>query len=153
MTMPRPPEMNGEQEFPMLPPGSMNMTSPRGFGMPEDGVGHGGMGSSVTFSMDTVTDRWPLIRYLMDDPVYHAMYVDILANVVESSFNTTELAEQFDKYHDLIESSVIGPDGEHEGYTYLTDDSDFDAAYEELKEHINSQYAEAIEYLQEEETK
>ncbi|PWR75439.1 CotH kinase family protein [Methanospirillum stamsii] len=145
--------MNRTEGFGMMPPGDMNMTQPRGFGMPEDGGGHGGMGSTVTFSMDTVTDRWPLIRYLMDDPVYHAMYVDILANVAENCFNTTELAEEFDKYHDIIESSVIGPDGEREGYTYLTDDSDFDAAYEELKEHINTQYAEAMEYLQEEETK
>jgi spore coat protein H len=134
---------SGNQSFgPGMPPSGMNMSPPGGPGM-----GAGGMGGSVSFSMENVTDRWPLIRYLMDDPVYHEMYKESLKKVVETSFNTTKLETKFDKYHDLIESSVIGPEGERKGYTYLNKDSDFDNAYEELKKHIRSQYQKATDYL------
>jgi len=143
--------MNSSQPFPgNMPPGGMNITMPgmnRGNG---PGMGPGGMGSSVSFSMENVTDSWPLIRYLMDDPVYHEKYLNTLKKVAEESFNPEKIEKKFDRYHDLIESSVIGPDGERTGYTYLSSDSDFQAAYDELKALIRSQYAEAIKFLQSE---
>jgi spore coat protein CotH len=142
--------MNISQHFQInTPPEGFNMTMP---GMDKDhgpGMGPDGM-NSVTFSMENVTEKWPLIRYLMDDSVYHQEYLETLKEVAERSFNTTNLEEKFDKYHDLIESSVIGPDGEHEEYTYLTDASDFDNAFDEMKNHIRSQYSKAMEYLRSE---
>ncbi|MGV8108740.1 CotH kinase family protein [Methanospirillum sp.] len=136
--------MNNPEQFGAMPPDGMNMTIPE---MDEQFRPGMGMGGSVSFSMENVTDRWPLIRYLMDDEEYHAQYVQILKTVAESSFNTTNLEKICDQYHDLIQSSVIGQDGEREGYTYLTNESDFDAAFEEIKSHIRSQYAKAMEYV------
>jgi len=141
------PDMSRDQIGKNLPPEWMNMTI-TGFdtnARPE--MGPGGMGSSVSFSMEDVTDRWPLIRYFMDDPVYHQRYVDILSQVLENNFDITVLEERFDTYRYLIESSVIGPKGEWEGYTYLTDDSDFQKAFEDLKDHVRSQHEKATEYL------
>ncbi len=126
-----------------------NYSPGRSAGMYGDEV-FGGMGSSVSFSMENVTDQWPLIRYLMDDPVYHERYVNILLNLTAGAFDPDTLAQKIDLYHDLVESSVIGPDGEREGYTYLTDESDFDTACEEMKAHIRSQYEKAMEYLRSE---
>ncbi len=136
--------MNNPNQPGFMPPGGMNMTMPGMDGQFGPGMG---MGGSVSFSMENVTDRWPLIRYLMDDPEYHAEYVDILKRVAESSFDPEKLEEICDQYHDIIASSVIGPDGEREGYTYLTNESDFDAAFAELKAHIRSQYEKAMEYV------
>ncbi len=137
-----------------MPPGEGNITitGPEGRpGQMDRGAGPGGMGSQVSFSMENVTDRWPLIRYLMDDPVYHEQYVETLGRVVHESFIPEKIYEQLDLYHDLIESSVTGPDGEQDGYTYLTRDSDFDQSYEEIKQLISSQYEKALAYLAEEE--
>jgi len=127
-----------------VPLGGMNMTPPGIDGQFGPGMG---MGGSVSFSMENVTERWPLIRYLMDDPEYHALYIQILKRVAETSYNPEKLEEICDQYHDIIASSVIGPDGEREGYTYLTNESDFDRAFEEMKAHIRSQYEKAIEYI------
>jgi len=110
----------------------------------------GGMGSSISFGMENVTDRWPLIRFLMDDPVYHERYVHILLNLTSGVYTPDTLSEKIDWYHDLVEYSVIGPDGEREGYTYLMNESDFDEAFEEMKAHIRSQYETALEFLRSE---
>jgi spore coat protein CotH len=124
--------------------------------MPEMDESHGprmepgGMGS-VSFSMENVTERWPLIRYIMDDNVYRQMYGKTLSHVANTSFNSTMLEDKIDTYHILIQSAVIGPQGERDGYTYLTNSSDFDEAFVEMKEHIRSQYTKAMEYLQSEE--
>ena len=136
--------MNNPNQPGFMPPGGMNITMPGMDGQFGPGMG---MGGSVSFSMENVTDRWPLIRYLMDDPEYHAQYVQILKKVAESSFDPEKLEEICDQYHDIIASSVIGPDGEREGYTYLRNESDFDAAFEDLRAHIRSQYEEAMEYV------
>ncbi len=140
--------MNNLKQPGFMPPGGMNVTMPGMDGQLDGQFGPGmGMGDSVSFSMENVTDRWPLIRYLMDDPQYHGEYLRILKQVAEHSFNPENLEKIIDHYHDLIESSVIGPDGEREGYTYLTNETDFDRAFEELKAHIRSQYEKAMEYL------
>lgn len=149
-----PPEMNRDGEIGMtMPPEWMNMTIAGVDANARPEMGPGGMGSSVSFSMEDVTDRWPLIRYLMDDPVFHQRYVDILSRVLENTFDITVLEERFDTYRNLIASSVIGPNGEREGYTYLTDDSDFEEAFEELKDHIRSQHKKATLYLESQEVR
>jgi spore coat protein CotH len=33
-----------------------------------------GMRGALSLSLDEVTEQWPLIRYLLDDPIYHAQY-------------------------------------------------------------------------------
>jgi hypothetical protein len=140
--------LNMSHSFRMnMTPGENNMTLPETGDHPGPGMIPGGMGSSVSFSMENVTDQWPLIRYLVDDPVYHERYDEILSHVAEESFNITELEEKIDTYHVLVESSVTGQNGEREGYTYLSGDADFDAAYDEMKSHIRSQYRKAMEYL------
>ncbi|HOJ95566.1 MAG TPA: CotH kinase family protein [Methanospirillum sp.] len=136
--------MNNPNQSGFMPPGGMNITMPGMDGQFGPGMG---MGGSVSFSMENVTDRWPLIRYLMDDPEYHAQYVQILKRVAESSFHPEKLEMICDHYHDTIASSVIGSDGEREGYSYLTNESDFDAAFEDLRAHIRSQYEKAMEYV------
>lgn len=137
--------MNNPNQPGFMPQGGMNMGPPEMNG--EFGRGMG-MGGSVSFSMESVTDRWPLIRYILDNPKYHAQYVQTLKKVAESSFDPEKLEEICDKYHDIITSSVIGPEGEREGYTYLTKESDFDTAFTELKNHIRSQYEEVMKYLE-----
>ncbi len=116
---------------------SMNRTMPTG----------GGPGGSVSLGMENVTDHWPLIRYLMDDPEYHRMYQEILADVAEKAFDPGELGEKIDRYQTLIASSVTGPDGEREGWTYVPDAAAFNAAFTAMKAHIRSSHDRALTYL------
>ena len=72
---------------------------------------------------------------------------------LENTFDITVLEERFDSYRNLIESSVIGPNGEREGSTYLTDDSDFEEAFDEQKDHTRSQHEKATLYLESQEVR
>ncbi len=42
----------------------------------------GSMRTALSMSLDEVNANWPLIRYLMDDPVYQASYVDNVAALI-----------------------------------------------------------------------
>ncbi len=73
----------------------------------------GGMGGFGSVSLDKadVGDNWPLIRYLLDDPVYAARYLEALAEV-DVLFDADELAAQYQAWADLLAPYVIAEKGE-----------------------------------------
>jgi hypothetical protein len=109
--------------------------------------GGGRMGTPLSLSLDEVDDSWPLIRYLMDDSVYHAMYLDDLEDVVTTVFEPEEVEKIYRFNHDLISPYVTGTSGETEGYTTLKSPNEFDASLNELIEHTGSRYDAAMAYL------
>ena len=44
-------------------------------------------------TLNEITDGWPLIRLLMDDPIYHALYVDELAAINSAPLTQPETFE------------------------------------------------------------
>lgn len=109
--------------------------------------GGGRMGTPLSLTLDEVDDSWPLIRYLMDDPVYHAMYLDDLEDVVTTVFEPEAMETAYRFNHDLIEPYVTGAEGETEGYSNLKSTNEFDASLNELIEHADSRYDAVMEYL------
>ena len=107
----------------------------------------GNMRSAFTLSLDEVTSRWPLIRYLMDDPVYRSIYQDHIEAFINGPFNPDELSARFQGLHELISTSVVGSEGENQGYTHLQNPRAFEAALTELIQHVQERYVEASEYL------
>jgi spore coat protein H len=78
-------------------------------GMPElpegvPGGRGGGFGGSRNSSLDKadVTEQWPLIRYLLDDPTYHAAYLGHLEALNGTVFNAEALAEKYQSLAALI---------------------------------------------------
>ena len=99
--------------------------------------GRGGRGpgtSSVSLDKADVNDNWPLIRYLLDDPVYYALYVDYLAETVAGPFNPDHMAETYQTLAELIAPYAAADVGE----------AAFDAAVQQLIEHAY-QRADAVE--------
>ena len=159
----QPPEMAGDETGMMMPgmgpagPGQEGIGNEMMMPLPETGeiAGDvaggaqmdGSMGNPLSLSLDEVSDSWPLIRYLMDDPVYHAMYVGDLKEVVTTVLEPEQMADVIEANHNLIASSVTGVDGETDGHTNLSSPEAFDASVDELIEHVNSRYDAVIEYV------
>ncbi len=103
--------------------------------------------SSSSLDHDDVDENWPLIRYLLDDPVYQELYSGYVENLITNVFVPEEMAERYTTFHDLIAPYVVGENGEIEGYTYLSTEEEFDTALAGLIDHVYSRYELAQEYL------
>jgi spore coat protein H len=65
--------------------------------------GGGGRGQNATLDKANVTKDWPLIRYLMDDPVYNAKYVTYMEELVNDGiFEADTLAAKYQQLAELI---------------------------------------------------
>ncbi|OGN88762.1 MAG: hypothetical protein A2158_06355, partial [Chloroflexi bacterium RBG_13_46_14] len=94
-------------------------------------------GRNLSLSRDEVTDQWPLIRYLLDDPVYYGKYLGYMQEALNEVFNPERLEE---KCRDM--SEVIS--------TYLTDEEkdSFNSAVEELVYRIYERYQVTLAFLE-----
>ncbi|XYI03746.1 hypothetical protein ACMHYB_29860 [Sorangium sp. So ce1128] len=97
--------------------------------------------------MDEVTEQWPLIRYLLDDPVYLEVYRDYVAQAAQEEYEPAAAEAWFQAAHDLIAPYVVGPECEIEGHTHLASPADFDAGLATLIAHAKERPADVAEYL------
>ncbi|MCK4660962.1 MAG: CotH kinase family protein [Phycisphaerae bacterium] len=102
----------------------------------------------LSLKLDEVDENWPLIRYLMDDPVYWATYVSHVQDVIEGAFAGEPTQERFRAAHDLIAPYVVGADGEQPGYTFLFDSREFDTELDNLLNHVAQRSEAAISFLE-----
>jgi spore coat protein H len=82
-------------------------------------------------------ENWPLIRFLLDDPVYYDLYIEYLAETVEGAFNPDHMTEIYQTMADLIEPYAAEEVGEEE----------FESAVQELIVHVNQRYEIVQEFL------
>jgi spore coat protein H len=109
------------------------------------GGGPGGQGGGVrALDLSTVSERWPLIRYLADDPVYLAKYKQNLKEIIQTAFQPDALAATYQKYHDLIAPSV---QKETSGYTQLKSLDGFNSSVAGLVQQAKERSAAVMEYL------
>jgi hypothetical protein len=101
--------------------------------------GPGARGLSLT--MNEVSANWPLIRYLIDDPMYNATYRAKLKAFNDGPFSQAAMNAMFDKYHTMISPFVVGANGEQSNATYLTSPNQFLNALSELKTHVAARKA------------
>jgi spore coat protein H len=74
--------------------------------------GRGGMGANASLSRDEVGQNWPLIRYLLDDPVYYERYLAYIEETLNGSFNPDEVAEKCRELAELIAPYAAQDSGE-----------------------------------------
>ncbi len=108
---------------------------------------NGGKRDPLSFSMDEVTDSWPLIRYLMDQDEYKTLYETYLRSTIQGAFEPSKIKEKYQYFHNLISEYVIGADGEQTGYTFLKSPSDFTNALNDQCNHVDQRYSEVTSYL------
>jgi hypothetical protein len=103
-----------------------------------------GMRGTLSLSLDEVTDRYPLIRFLLDDPIYKTQYEIYLGEVVETAFVPEEMAEIYQYYHDLIAPFVLA---ETDDATMLSSETAFKNSVQELIDHTYVRYETVQIYL------
>ncbi|XXF74879.1 CotH kinase family protein [Myxococcaceae bacterium GXIMD 01537] len=79
-----------------------------------------GRGATQSLSLSEVTADWPLIRFLMDDPVYRAKYQQYARESVNGPLAAATLQERIRAAHDLIAPWVVGENAERQGFTFTT---------------------------------
>ncbi len=124
-------------------------TPPPGFqGGPGGGMGGPGGGAfSLELTAQEVNESWPLIRYLIDDPVYHAKYVAYVDKVRKEAFAIEPTQAMYQKAHNLIRPFVVGADGEQKDATLLSSPEAFESSLEQLNTHLKSRHAAAEAFL------
>jgi hypothetical protein len=103
-----------------------------GFG---GGPGGGGQGELDLFH-ERIGADWPLIRFLLDDPIYRSAYGEAVEEALASVFEPSGLAVRLRQEHAMIAPDVVGPDGEITGYTFLQSDEEFDTALAQLISYV-----------------
>ena len=103
-----------------------------------------GKSKALSLSLDEVTDEWPLIRYLMDDPMYQDQYESYVEAVVETVFIPDEMAITYQYYHDLIADSALA---ETEDATMLRSQAAFENSVTDLIDQVNSRYEAVQEFI------
>ena len=71
----------------------------------------GGPSSTVTLERDEVGADWPLIRFLLDDPVYAADYASRVAALAAVVFDAEEILARTDAYVELIRPYAVAEVG------------------------------------------
>jgi spore coat protein CotH len=97
----------------------------------------GKMGGTLSISLNEVTEKWPLISFIMDQPEYEAVYKTYLLEFINTVFEPSKMQNTYQQQYDLIKPYVVGTDGETEQSTFLKSDADFDNALTELKNHVS----------------
>lgn len=101
----------------------------------------GGPRPGLSLSMNEVSGAWPLIRHLMDDPVYAAQYRAHVRQFNAEVLSQPALMTLVDRYTALIAPHVVGPAGEQPGATHLPSAAAWNAAAPALKQHLRARSA------------
>jgi len=106
-----------------------------------------GLMPPVALDMSDVGDEWPLIRFLIDDPVYREAYWSYVEAFAEGIFLEDRVKARLQQEHDLIAPYVVGPDGEVPQYTVLPSPEAFENSLQELLDHVDARHGAVDEAL------
>lgn len=98
----------------------------------------GSPGGGTSVDRSSVSASWPLIRYLLDDPTYHAAYVEHVADLAANVFDVSWIEARYDHYQALIEAYAAAEVGEET----------FQAAVEALRQNTEASAASVAAYLE-----
>jgi spore coat protein H len=101
-----------------------------------------------SLSLSEITSNWPLIRYLLDDPVYKNTYLQEMRTAMSGCFNEAAITAKMRQFHELIRPYVVGAEKENSGYTYLTNGAtEFDNELNKLISHVGSRQTAVRNFL------
>ncbi len=90
-----------------------------------------------TFDKAEITDAWPLIRFLLDDPVYRQRYVDLLAENSATVLAPDAVIEKIRSHAELLAPVAMLDMSEEE----------YDAAVRALIDFVEARAADVEEFL------
>ncbi len=141
-----PPDMNGMPAFnPTMQQGDAPAMPTGGREMPPQMMPPM-MGKSGSLSQKEVTDRWPLIRFLMDDEVYAKRYKNYVKAFSVYIFTPAKMHALLDEHYQLLKPLVAL---EQKPYSQLTDVNAFEKEFEGLKKHIEARQEAVQTFLME----
>jgi spore coat protein H len=101
-----------------------------------EGGGMGGRGNGALDKSD-VGESWPLIRYLLDDPIYSDSYIGYLNELNGEVFDADELAARYEQLAALIGSTV----------SEESDQASFDSAVQALTDRTRERANAVADFL------
>jgi spore coat protein CotH len=103
------------------------------------GGGDAGIGKRSNVSLDKkdVGEKWPLIRFLLDDPVYYNRYINLIEQTVNEVFIPDKLKEKYLEIAELIAPYITKDGGEKA----------FDLAVQQLINNINLRFQAVNNFL------
>jgi spore coat protein H len=96
--------------------------------MPTGGLGTPLPGTTLDLFHDRVNGTWPLIRFLMDDPVYRALYRTNVQELLATVFAPARVSAMLQSEQARIFPFVFGPQGETFGRNFVGTPLQFDAS-------------------------
>jgi hypothetical protein len=90
---------------------------------------------------------WPLIRRLVDDPVYKAAYYRHMRALVAGPLALPAITARLRAEHALIAPYVTGAEGERPSHTLLAKPADFAAELEEIVALVTKRNEDAVRVL------
>ena len=106
---------------------------------------------SVSIDLGDVGDSWPLIRYVLDDPVYHDVYVTYIAEALETVFEPNTLETLIRETYGAIAPYFLDEEGKLSAESYLSSVDEAEAAMEQVILVARDRAEDAAAYLIEEE--
>ena len=114
---------------------------PGGGGNPGGGLPGGGGTATLDVFHNNIDANWPLIRYLMDDPVYRAAYRSYLDQMLNTVFEPNALTARLQAEYSRIAPYVIGPEGEQTGRSFIESPEEFTQAVNSLLAYVPARAA------------
>ena len=110
---------------------------------PGGGFGGGGAGANTGLDLfhDRVNASWPLIRYLMDDPVYRAAYRGYIEELLNTVFEPSAVTARLQAEYARIAPYVVGPEGEQPERSFLQSPEEFTQAVTNLMTYVRTRSA------------
>ncbi len=105
----------------------------------------GKQGGALSLSLGEVGSNWPLIRYLVDVDEYIPIYKNYLLEFKEGVFAPERMTTLYSNYQTLLQEYAYA---ENSPYTFIRSDAAFDAAIEELKQHVQARASAVQSYLE-----
>lgn len=120
-----------------------------GVGTPGGPAGPGG--PNATAGLDLFLDgtgiNWPLIRFLLDDPTYRAVYRRHVTELLNTVFEPNAVIARLRAEHARVTQYVIGSEGESASRTFLADPTQFTTSLQTLEAYVRSRHAAALAAL------
>lgn len=105
-------------------------------------------GKTLSLSLSEVTDRWPVIKKIIDDPVYKNIYNYEMKKAISGCLLPDPIIAKVQKYQALIKPYVVGAEGETSDSTHLSGgESAFNNACNTIATHLRTRQTEVNTYL------
>lgn len=104
----------------------------------------GKQGGAVSLGMGEVSQSWPIITNIMDQPEYEATYKKYLQQFIDEVFIPSDMQSTYSAYYELLKEYAYA---EESGYSFISSNSQFDSAVETMKNHVQSRNNAVISFL------